>query len=63
MTRFPPALVMLLASAVPVCAQQAQLARKGRQREQGPPSPREPIRKLPFMAPGRLDRLSSGSKI
>jgi hypothetical protein len=40
-------LAAILMLAIPLCAQRAQLARKGRQPETGRPVPGEPIRKLP----------------
>ena len=41
----PLAAILLL--AMPLCAQRAQLARKGRQAETGRGAPAEPLRKLP----------------
>jgi hypothetical protein len=40
-------IVAILLLAVPVCAQRAQLARKGRQPDTAEPAPVEPVRKLP----------------
>ena len=41
------ALAAILLLGIPLCAQRAQLARKGRQPEAGNPVAREPVRKLP----------------
>src|SRR5215510_14675608 len=40
-------LAPILVLCVPLCAQRAQLGRKGRQRETGPAAPATPVRKLP----------------
>lgn len=42
-----PTLVFLIAGVLPMLAQQAQLARKGRQQERGPLPQLEPVRRLP----------------
>lgn len=47
MTKLPLASIVLVTAILPVWGQQAQLPRKGRQRESGPAQAREPLRKLP----------------
>src|SRR2546430_12173384 len=43
--------IAILLFAVPLCAQRAQLARKGRQPERGVVTPGQPLRKLPRRKP------------
>lgn len=49
--RCAPAFVVLVSAILPICAQLAQLPRKGRQQERSPAIQQEPIRKLPRRQP------------